>query len=166
MFPKRNLNAPSPEIIFTDVASNSWFAPDTLQGRQDFVLNYAGFPRNDISLINELQDVNSIQSLASKLNVLPSSGETDPSVSVDDLLLRTATSRNQSFAEVIDDIERKVEDDYYRELLLQDKSHDEEVVAAAKNRLDSLRNTLSAEERVSIVKRKRDKDIEEFLDKI
>lgn len=131
--------------------------------QQDFALNYGGYPRSDIALLNEQQDMTYVNNLLSRLSERSSDGVSDD-VSDFDLSLAHKSKYCQTASEMIKYYENLLEERDRRSLETADEKDREKLAVELAEKRKILRDSLTPEEIQQLNKLKRDKEIESLID--
>lgn len=131
---------------------------------ESFHLNYGGNPRSDIAYLNGLEDIAVAETLLNKMAQLPDSGNTNADLTDEQLLAMCGSAKAQTFADMVAKIERGVEEKYRAEIASVDAERVKAEYESRKSKIQSLKDSLSAEERDSLNKKRRQIDIEKLID--
>ena len=153
------------EYILKEDGSNAteFFKGDTFDLNGDAFRNYAGYPRNEIAVINEQESVAVAQAMFERLQVLPDDSKLPENVSDADLKLGLRSRYCQTPSEQIAWTEEMLRVRDERIAAKRDKAAKAAAEQKAKEERDALWNSLTPEEREQIMKKKRDKELDTLV---
>lgn len=125
--------------------------------------NYGGYPRNEIAVINEQQSIEVAKALFERLQQLPDDSKLEKDVSDADLKLQLKSRYCQTPSEQIAHNEEMLR---IRDERLQTnaaRKAADSAIAREKAKKDALWNSLTEEERASIMAKRRQKELDSLV---
>lgn len=128
-----------------------------------FARNYGGHPRSDVALLNDQIDLTGVNAILARLDERKGDGY-GSDVSDADIRLAFKSKYCQSASEMIKYYENLLEIRDNKALAQMEESERERAASDLKAKRESLRATLTADEKEYLRKAKRDKEIESLID--
>lgn len=166
MFPVRDIKSVRQHVVIPkladDMSNISDFFRVDVAGNKGVPLNYGGWPRSDLALINAQKDIGVAKALASQVTVLSESNR-NQGLTDAEILLNAKSKYAQSPAEYMRYIEQQIELRDSRIFTQQRVREQVAKVAAARAAEQELRDSLTPEEREEVRVAKRKKQISKLV---
>lgn len=153
-----------PVIASDGKNASDFYRPDVIPVEGDEFRNYGGYPRNELAIINEQQNLVVAQALCDKLVSIPDDTKTEKQVSDVDLRLSLRSRYCQTPSEQQAHYERLLEErDARNARIAADRAKKAELAKIEKEKAD-LWNSLTQEERDKVLAAKRQKELDSLVD--
>lgn len=166
MFPVRDLKNVKQHIVIPvlaeDMSNISDFFRVDVAGNKGVPLNFGGWPRSDLALINAQKDMGVAKALANQVTVLPDSNQ-NVGLTDAEIMLNAKSKYAQTPSEYMRYIEQQIELRDSRILTDQRIKQQAAQVAAARAAEQELRDSLTPEEREEVRVAKRKKQINKLV---
>lgn len=166
MFPVRDIKNVKQHVVIPvldeDMSNISDFFRVDVAGNKGVPLNYGGWPRSDLALINAQKDMGVAKALANQVTVLPDSNQ-NVGLTDAEIMLNAKSKYCQSPAEYMRYIEQQIELRDSKILTRQRVQQQAAQVAAARAAEQELRDSLTPEEREEVRVAKRKKQINKLV---
>ena len=166
MFPVRDLKNVKQHVVIPVLAEDNSNISDFFRvdvaGNKGVPLNYGGWPRSDLALINAQTDMGVAKALANQVTVLPDSDQ-NAGLTDAEIMLNGKSKYAQSPAEYMRYIEQQIELRDSKILTEQRIQSQAKKVAAERAAEQELRDSLTPEEREEVRVAKRKKQINKLV---
>lgn len=152
------------EVLASDGSNaEKFYKADMLALDGDEFRNYGGYPRNEIAIINEQNSIDVAKAMVEKMVVLNDDSMPESKISDADLRLGLKSRYQQTISETIDFNEKllKIRDERIAEARKAAILKHEKALIEGKK--EALWNSLTAEEKEYIVKKRREKELETLI---